>query len=463
MRMTIADIAAATGGELRGRAEGLASGVSTDSRRVAAGEVFFALRGPNFDGHAFVNDVASKGASAVVVDNTQCLAGLGQSTPAIVVQDTLKALGLLAARVRAMHRIPFVAITGSAGKTTTKEMAAAILSLSRTVLKTEGNKNNLIGLPLTIFNLTAAHEAAVVELGISEDWEMDRLVSICRPDVSLITNIGRGHLETLGSLEGVARAKGPIYSLLPPHGVKVVNLDDPWVVKAAGSGGERVTYSVKGPADVFVEGSETEDGLVGTRAAYNVRGRKITVRFSSPGSMNVVNGAAAIAAVLPLGVPLEHLAEGLGSWTPVKGRMGVIRTGGVTVLDDTYNANPESMGSALRTLKEARGRKVAVLGDMLELGDATEAEHKGVGELAASVGVDVLVAIGRSSETTAEGARRAGLKSVFCFGSKKNAMELLKRILREGDTVLVKGSRGVALEEVVEGLKSGRDSSTGAL
>jgi len=454
MKLSFREIAAATGGALRGPSGGFSTGVSTDSRKIAAGDAFFALKGPNFDGHAFVKDVASKGASAVVVDNGECLEGLSSSIAAIVVEDTLKALGALAAYFRGLHKIPFVAITGSAGKTTTKEMAASILSVSRNVLKTEGNKNNLIGLPLTIFRLTADHEAAVVELGISEDWEMERLVAICRPDVSLITNIGRGHLETLGTLEGVAKAKGPVFSLLPAHGVRVVNLDDPWVVKAAGKGGQRVTYSAKDrAADVFIEESSSEAGLAGARAVYTVRGEKITVRFSAPGLTNGVNGAAAMAAALVLGAPPAHMVEGLESWTPVKGRMGLIRTGGLTVIDDTYNANPESMSSALRTLKGAAGRKVAVLGDMLELGEASEAEHAGVGRLAGELGVDVLVAIGTSSAATAEGARTAGIRDVFSFGTKRNALELLKRILHEGDTVLVKGSRGVALEEVVEGLR----------
>jgi len=455
MKISFNDIAAALKGALKNGQGSVATGVSTDSRKVNAGDLFFALKGPNFDGHAFVKDVLAKGASGVVVDNDACFKGLPQGAAAVVVDETLKALGALASHVRGLHRIPIVAITGSAGKTTTKEMTASILSVSRNVLKTEGNKNNLIGVPLTIFRLEEAHEAAVIELGISEDWEMERLVAMCAPDISLITNIGRGHLQTLGSLEGVARAKGPIFSMLASHGVKVVNLDDPWVVKAAGTGGQTVTYSMKQKADVFVEDSSTgagEAGLAGANAVYNVRGKKITVRFATPGLTNAINGAAAIAAALSLGAPLEHMAPGLEAWTPVKGRMGLIRSGGFTVLDDTYNANPESMGSALRTLKEARGRKVAVLGDMLELGAASDSEHAGVGKMAAELGVDVLVAIGSSSETTAEGARRAGLKDVFSFGSKRNALALLKRILHEGDTVLVKGSRGAALEEVVEGL-----------
>jgi UDP-N-acetylmuramoyl-tripeptide--D-alanyl-D-alanine ligase len=228
MKVTFKDIAASTGGALKsGNPNGVATGVSTDSRKIIAGDAFFALKGPNFDGHAFVKDVVARGASIVVVDNEECLKGIAPTACAVVVHDTLKALGALASHVRKLHRIPFIAITGSAGKTTTKEMTASILSVSRNVLKTEGNKNNLIGLPLTIFRLEEAHEAAVVELGISEDWEMERLVAICRPDISLITNIGRGHLLTLGSLEGVAKAKGPIFSLLPAHGVKAVNLMTP--------------------------------------------------------------------------------------------------------------------------------------------------------------------------------------------------------------------------------------------
>src|SRR3990170_1926256 len=311
MKISFNDIAAALKGALKNGQGSVATGVSTDSRKVNAGDLFFALKGPNFDGHAFVKDVLAKGASGAVVDNEACLKGLPGGAAVVVVDDALKALGGLASHIRGLHRIPFIAITGSAGKTTTKEMTASILSVSRNVLKTEGNKNNLIGVPLTIFRLTEAHEAAVIELGISEDWEMERLVAMCRPDVSLITNIGRGHLQTLGSLEGVARAKGPIFSMLGAHGVKAVNLDDPWVVKAAGTGGQTVTYSMKQKADVFVEGSSTEAGLAGAKAVYIVRGKKITVRFSSPGLMNVVNGAAAIAAALPLGVPLEHMVLGL--------------------------------------------------------------------------------------------------------------------------------------------------------
>jgi len=452
LRLRIEEIARATGGEVRGGGTPVITGVTTDSRKVNPGELFIALKGPNFDGHAFIKDVFAKGAAAAVVEGTEGLGELPASAVLIVVKDTLKALGALAAYYRGLHKIPVVAITGSAGKTTTKEMIAAILSRSRSVLKTEGNRNNLIGLPLTLLRLDETHEAAVVELGISEDWEMEMLVAICSPDVAVITNIGRGHLKTLGSLDGVAKAKGPLFTLLPQHGVRAVNLDDPWVVKIAGNG-SAVTYSLKEKADVMVEGCEAQGGFAGTSVVYSVRGKRVEVRFSTPGITNVINGAAAIAATLPLGVPLDDMAAGLAAYSPVKGRMCVLRLTGITVLDDTYNANPESMASALKTLSLTRGRKVAVLGDMLELGDASDAEHLALGRLAAESGVDALVAIGASSGKTAEGARMAGLKKASSFTSKKEALETLKSILREGDAVLVKGSRGIALEEIVESLK----------
>ncbi len=452
MRIKIEDIARATAGEARGGGAVEVNGVTTDSRKVNPGELFVALKGPNFDGHAFVRDVFAKGASAAVVEDTAAINGLPASATVIIVKDTLKALGALAAYYRRLHKIPVVAITGSAGKTTTKEMIASILSQSRNVLKTEGNKNNLIGLPLTLFRLDAKHEAAVVELGISEDWEMERLVAISSPDVAVITNIGRGHLKTLGSLEGVAKAKGPLFTLLPEHGVRAVNLDDPWVVKIAGSGAA-VTYSMREKADVMVEGHEAEAGFAGTSAVYNVRGARLEVSFSTPGITNVINGAAAIAATLPLGAPLSDMAAGLAAYVPVKGRMCVLHLDGMTVLDDTYNANPESMASALKTLSASRGRKIAVLGDMLELGEAGDREHMAIGRLAAEAGVDALISIGASSAKLSEGAAQAGLRTAQAFTSKKEALEALKSILRDGDTVLVKGSRGVALEEIVEGLK----------
>ncbi len=454
MELKLKEIIEATGGRLaKGSAEALIKGVSTDSRKIAVGEAFFALRGPSFDGHSFVRDVLFKGAAAAIVDKMECAQGLQPGANIVLVDDALSALGRLASYYRGLFNIPFVAVSGSAGKTTTKEMIAAILSRSRPVLKTEGNKNNLIGLPLTLFGLEKRHEAAVVELGISEFWEMERLTDICRPDIAVLTNIGRGHLKTLGTLEGVARAKGALFAKLGPGGVRAVNLDDPWVVRLADKGGKAVTYSVKKDADVRVRDYSVDESFKGMSALYEVKGSLVPVRFSTPALTNLLNGAAAIAVVLPLDVRLKDMEEGLSSFSPVSGRMVISKVNGITLLDDTYNANPESMESALRTLAKGRGRKIAVLGDMLELGDASKEEHRQVGRLAGMLGLDTVLAIGQWSGDVAEGAASAGIKGSYGFRNKKEAKETLNGIIKEGDSVLVKGSRAVGLEEIVEEIK----------
>ncbi|MDO8426900.1 MAG: UDP-N-acetylmuramoyl-tripeptide--D-alanyl-D-alanine ligase, partial [Deltaproteobacteria bacterium] len=292
MELKLKEIIEATGGRLaKGSAEALIKGVSTDSRKIAVGEAFFALRGPSFDGHSFVRDVLFKGAAAAIVDKMESAQGLQPGANIVLVDDALSALGRLASYYRGLFNIPFVAVSGSAGKTTTKEMIAAILSRSRPVLKTEGNKNNLIGLPLTLFGLEKRHEAAVVELGISEFWEMERLTDICRPDIAVLTNIGRGHLKTLGTLEGVAKAKGALFAKLGPGGVRAVNLDDPWVVRLADKGGKAVTYSVKKDADVRVRDYSVDESFKGMSALYEVKGSLVPVRFSTPALTNLLNGA----------------------------------------------------------------------------------------------------------------------------------------------------------------------------
>jgi UDP-N-acetylmuramoyl-tripeptide--D-alanyl-D-alanine ligase len=363
--------------------------------------------------------------------------------------------------VRRLHAVPLVAVSGSSGKTTTKEMIAAILERSRRVLKTEGNMNNLVGLPLTLLGLESFHEAVVVELGISEASEMERLVEISAPDVALITNIGSGHLETLGTPEGVARAKAPLFTALGPGCTRVVNLDDPLVKRLAGqstaSGGMgTVTYGTDSGADVVVTKHMVPGDLKGIDAVYEVRGVSVDVRFASPAICNVINGAAAIAATLALGSSIEDIRAGLHSFAALPGRMEVLRAGSLTLLDDTYNANPESVEAALKTLGFASGRKVAVLGEMLELGHASAVAHRDAGRAAGHLGVDLLVAIGPMSRETAEGGISSGLdaRNVYSFDDKEEALKALKGLVKAGDSVLVKGSRGAALEEVVRALKN---------
>jgi len=452
MELTVNEIVKATGGALlKGAAASIVSGISTDSRRIRENEAFFALKGPNFDGHDFVKDVLTKGASCVVVERAFDLLPEGCS---IAVKDTLKALGDLASYFRGLHDIPVIAISGSAGKTTTKDMIASMLVVSRPVLKTAGNLNNLIGLPLTLFGLNKTHRAAVLELGISEPLEMERLVEICSPGTGVITNIGSAHLLTLKSLEGVAKAKSALFTNIGADGTRVVNLDDPWVVRLAGGLKNIVTYSMKHRADVMVKGYVLGKGFGCVDATYGVRGVDVDVRINGAGTANVINGAAAIAATLHLNVSKEDIREGLRAFTPAAGRMSMVKIGPITVLDDTYNANPASVAASLETLAKAGGRKVAILGDMLELGEASSREHMEIGRFAGSLGADTVVAIGEWSKSTCEGAMEAGVKSVHAFKDKKEALKGLEGLLKEGDTVLVKGSRGMRLEEVVDGIRA---------
>ena len=472
MALTLGDIVAATGGRLlKGSAEHEVRGISTDSRSVRSGDLFFAIRGKKHDGHRFVSAALDNGACGAVVEvfiddvyrdiyreqagRDQAVGGdRRRNSNIVVVGDTLRALGDLASFIRKRHGVPLVAVGGSSGKTTTKEMIASILSRSMDVLKTPGNMNNLVGLPLTLAALKSSHEVCVVELGISEPGEMKRLAAICRPDIAVITNIGTAHLEGFGSVERIRSEKMELYSSLRPGGVRVVNIDEPWVsVLMDDEGIESVTFGRTGGADVVIKDFSTEE-TDGISVDYEVRGRRIRVRFRSPLFSNTYNGAASIAAVLPLETDIVDIREGLEAFSPPGGRMEVIRAGEWTILDDTYNANPDSVVAALKTLGAAKGRKVAVLGDMLELGELTLDAHRDIGEFAAGSGIDLLIAVGRWAEVVGDGAVTAGMGKdrVYSFEGNEETLDALRSLLKEGDTVLVKGSRSTRMEEVVEGL-----------
>ncbi|VAW36046.1 UDP-N-acetylmuramoyl-tripeptide--D-alanyl-D-alanine ligase [hydrothermal vent metagenome] len=478
MKFTVRDILEATGGRLeRGSEDTAIKGVSIDSRTIRPGEVFFAISGKNFDGHSFVAAAVRGGAKCVVVEVVMGdLSGYGQGVQAkpgkgadnvVVVRDALRAMGGLAAKVRAGFKRPLIAVTGSSGKTTTREMIASILSRCGSVLQTEGNKNNLVGVPLTLFGLDDKKGSAVVELGISEPGEMRRLAWMTNPDVALITNIGRSHMEGLGSLENAAKEKLELYdavAVCDRGGVVVVNLDDERIAAyAEGVPQERVvTFGSKaaGPGvDVLVREAVLDgDNL---KVDYLVRGQEVEVVFRSPCLTNAINGAAAIAATLPLGVEAEDAACGLSSFTQPAGRMEVLEAGGVKILDDSYNANPDSEARAVMSLvamAAAAGRRsVAILGDMLELGSATERLHRELGALVAGLKVDLLVTVGPESEALSIGAKNAGMcdEKVMHFAGNGLLVKALKGVVAQGDIVLVKGSRSSRMEEVVEGILKG--------
>lgn len=456
-----ADIATSTSGRVAsGDAARAFKGVSIDTRSIKKGEAFFAIRGPRFDGHDFIEEALKSGAALVVVEKG-LFDGKGNDLTVVEVADTTRALGDLAGYIRSVFQVPLVAITGTSGKTTTKEMMAGILShvaaFDGKVLKTEGNRNNLYGVPLTLLALDEAYKSAVVELGISEAGEMARLTEIASPDVVLITNIGKGHLEGLGTVEETAREKGALFRGMKDGGVLVVNIDDPLVLKEAEASNckRRVTYSVSAEADVTLKGF-TPDGIRGSEAVFDIKGEELLVRLSAPGVINAVNAAAAAAASLTLGATLLDIKAGLEGFTQSSGRLEVTEQGGLNIINDTYNANPSSVRAALEILSGVEGRTVAVLGDMLELGAGSEGEHVDVGAAAARAGLDLLFAIGRYSEAVIEGAVKGGMDvtKIKAFTARHTLVKELEESLIKGDTVLIKGSRGSAMEEIVCAIKS---------
>ena len=464
--LAIKDVLNAVGGRLTTGSENAhINGASTDSRTINHGELFFALKGPRFDGHQFIDDVFKKGAVAAIVSlefNPVFNTGQNPKFRIIKVADTLTALGDLARYWREIHPVPLIAVSGSCGKTTTKEMIAAILKASRSIIKTEGNLNNLIGLPLTIFRLNNVHKAAVLELGISEKGEMKKLAHICKPDIAVLTNIAEAHTATLGSIEGVASAKGELFQDMDIHGTAVINIDDPWLAKMENTiHAKKVTFSLKSKADVMLKESSAFDlqpsaSEHGISATFIAMGEEIPVKLKYAGMHNLSNAASAIAATFPLGATKQEIIDGLYSTEPAHGRMEVITTkNGITIIDDTYNANPLSMEASLKTLANMKGRKIAVLADMLELGDRAQIAHKKVGNLVQNMGIDFLFVTGNFSKDSIKGATDAGMTTnkIYAAKDKDGLIEILNSIIRNGDNILVKGSRGMKMEEVVASLK----------
>ncbi len=464
-RFTPDELAAATGGRWIGTPPETIEGVSTDTRTIGPGVLFVALRGEKFDAHAFLGDAAAKGAVAAVVSEEWVAReavqpGLAESNGALLaVGDPLAALGAVARHHRRRFRIPVVGVTGSNGKTTTREMIAAILATRGKVLKTEGNLNNEVGLPLTLLGLDPSHQAAVIEMGMSRPGEIARLAAIALPQVGVVTLAAPAHLEGLGTVEAVADAKAELYQGLPEGGIAIANADDARMLRRAQTSGRRmITFSAtkgrRGDVVVLDIASQGADGL---RFVLGVGNREVPVHIPAlVGVHNAANAAAAAAAAIALGCTDREIARGLADVRPVGRRLRLERLpSGVQLVDDCYNANPASMTAALRTLLDlaAQGRRpVAVLGDMLELG-AFEAEaHRGLGEEAARAGVRVLAAFGPRARAAAEAAHAAGLDA-FQTEDMDALVRWAKATLQPTDVLLVKGSRGMKLERLVEALR----------
>ena len=440
--MTLAAAATVLHGTLRGT-DAEFSGVSTDTRTLERGDLFVALVGPNFDGHGFVNEAAGKGAVGALVSRV-----LTADMTTVRVADTRLGLGQLAAHWRRQFPIPVIAVTGSNGKTTVKNMIAAILSEAGPTLATQGNLNNDIGVPLTLLRLKPGDRHAVIELGMNHPGEIDYLAKLARPTIALINNAAAAHLAGLGSVEAVARAKGEIYSGLDADGIAIINADDPhadlWREQAAPH--RVITFGLDRPADISAE-YELDAG--GSTIHLKTPHGGINMRLSLLGRHNVLNALAASSASLAAGVSLADIQAGLEKLRSVSGRLEVKRgLKGARVLDDTYNANPGSLAAGVEVLKAASGERVLVLGDMGELGEAARDIHRRVGLLARSLGIERLYAVGELTP----GAVEAFGKGAQHFTSHEALIENLRGCLHGEMTVLVKGSRLMKMERVVAGI-----------
>lgn len=460
---TLTDILKATGGDLLcGDVMQEFENIGIDSRGIAPRDVFVAIAGDNHDGHDFVNDVVQQGVSGLIVSRDKS-ADLDladwqtRQIACVAVTDTTRALGDLAAYHRLRTDVPLTAITGSNGKTTTRQMTAQVVTQKYSTLATIGNYNNQIGVPLTLLRLTAEYEQAVVELGTNSPGEIARLTRICAPDIGVVTNVGPAHLEGLGSLDGVMREKEQLIEHLKAGGKAVLNADDHRVYQMANrTQREKLLFGLSKEAGIRATAVTERTGGISFR--LHLPDAQLPVALSVPGQFMVLNALAAAAVGYLLELSAEEIKTGLESFEPVWGRMDIFQTAnGIHIIDDTYNANPESMKAAIETLGTLRrnNRSLFVAGDMLELGEQSEALHKQVGAWAAAASIDKLLITGDFAQAMVAGAINANMKPADIFtGTRDEIIDALKQSLKSGDWVLIKGSRGARMETVVKDLKS---------
>ncbi|MBM7855935.1 UDP-N-acetylmuramoyl-tripeptide--D-alanyl-D-alanine ligase [Desulfohalotomaculum tongense] len=453
-KFTIKEIASAVDGKLiQGDPQQLIENVCTDTRKLQRGDLFFALVGEKHDGHHYARQAAESGAGGLVLGKP--VAGIPTGVPVIMVQHTLTALQQLAAYNRSQFNIPVIGITGSNGKTTTKDLVAAVLGQKYQVLKTKGNFNNEIGLPLTLLQLNQNYNAAVLEMGMRGLGQIDELCRIAGITAAVITNIGETHLELLGSVENIAKAKGEILKHVPGEGFALIPAaSDLAREQARHCPGRVYTFGVNTKGDYTATAVKCKNS--GSSFTANTPGGKITVQLPIPGRHNVSNAMAALAVGMNLGLTLDQCAAGLAEAEISAMRLQIIQSGEITIINDAYNANPDSTRAALAALNDLAGgrRQVAVLGSMFELGTRERQGHYETGKAASQV--DLLVTVGELARNIAAGAREAGLPSnqVHWFADNRSAVSFLKKFLLPGDIVLVKGSRGMHLEEVVEAIEN---------
>ena len=447
--MTLENIAAACGGEIYCMREELAQetakGIVIDSRQIEPGYIFVATKGERVDGHQFIPDVFAKGAMAVICEVLP-EEDLG---PCILVKDSFMALKQAAAFYRLQLNIRVVGITGSVGKTSTKEFVASVLSEKYKVHKTAGNYNNEVGLPLTIFGIQEDDQIAVLEMGINTFGEMHRLSEVAKPDICVMTNIGQCHLENLIDRDGILRAKSEIFDFMNPKGTVVVNGDDDKLATIHEVYGKApVTFGMNKQNAIWADHIENR-GLLGSCADIHMGDEVVHAIIPLPGEHMIYNAMAAAAVALQFGMSKEEIAAGISHVEAVAGRSHLVEAGDKVIIDDCYNANPVSMKAAIDLLATAPGRKVAILGDMFELGENEKAMHGEVGEYAAEKGIDLILCVGELSEAMYQEAAGNGGNAKY-YETREALEEVLNEILQPGDTVLVKASHSMAFEKLVK-------------
>lgn len=454
--MTVKALLEATGGQLlQGQTdlEAAVTGVETDSRAVHPGDLFVALRGEHTDGHRFVPNALENGAAGCLVEVPP--QQLRPDRFYLLVEDTMKAIGQVARAYLSRFPIPVIAITGSVGKTTTKDMVASVLSQRFRVLKTEGNYNNELGLPLTLFRLTSQHEMCVLEMGMNHFGEIAYLTQIARPHVALVTNIGDAHIENLGSREGILQAKSEIFQAMGPEDLAVLNGDDPLLRTLDGKLAPQTLYCGADREPPYRAREIHQLGAKGLSCQVQTPKGSFSVTVPAPGSHMIYPVLMACAVAERYGMDQEEIRAGIEAFVPTKMRMNVVCQGDVTILDDAYNANPQSMRAALEVLSQSDGRyRAAVLGDMFELGDLGPELHRSMGEYAGSLGnIDAVLAVGDLAWNIYDAAQQSGVPNALYAKDREAAMGLLANLVQPGAVILVKASRGMAFEELTRELQ----------
>ena len=457
MGMTLEDAAKACGGKLSAtedQKKALVLGGAVDSRKIQPGNLFFAIKGEKTDGHKYVGNAFRDGAVGAVVEEVP----EGTNVPYILVESTEKALSAIAGYYRSLFSIPVVGITGSVGKTSTKEMIASVLGTKYNVLKTDGNFNNEIGMPLTLLRLREGHEAAVVEMGIDHFGEMTRMTKVAAPDIFVMTNIGTCHLETLGDMDGVFRAKTEGIPLLKEGSPVILNGDDVRLRRLAGEKRIRPCFfsledegTDAWATDIQSHGEEGTDAILHIR--MDGKAQSCQVHLNVPGRHMVSNALAGALVGRELGLSIEEIRKGICSMETISGRSNFIHKDGKTIIDDCYNANPASMKASLEVLSHCGGRKIAVLGDMGELGKDEKELHRGVGTFASGLSIDEFYLCGDLMENLAKGLSDGGYQGKVHYYKKKDALlpQLLADV-KEGDVVLVKASHFMGFDEILRAL-----------